>query len=788
MRPWRFFGALILGCCFLTATGNVWCAQASGVEKEGPDRLVALCKLWAAVKYFHPYLAYRQDIDWDKALVTAIPKVRGAKTANEYAEAVEGMLNALGDPVTRVISKVPERAPRTRREQPSFQFTPDKILMVTISNYADLMDVDTASERMAGLRKVLPEAQGILFDLRAPSYLPETQRYEFSSLFDQIASSLTSFPLMLPSERRRIHFGFYENAVPFPCCSVSGFYTIDGRKVTPAADAKNLPVVFLVNPQSAIPAVALALQAVGRAAIVADAGVSDESLVDTQGIHLTDGIVAQVRFGELVYPDGPGGVEPDLVVSGPLASGKEDGALAEALALVHNFKVAHHKSETHPAQGAFTPDKPYSEMRYPPLEYRLLAAFRIWGVIDYFFPYKDLMGEDWDAVLHESIPKMEHAGNALEYHLAVAEMISHIHDSHGFVLSPVLKERFGAVPPVRVRVIEGMPVITAFGNPSSSTCGDPTFGLGCREPVTADRPAPGIDVGDIILKVDGEDAQERMRRMSKYIAASTPQALLRDAAYFALAGPKDSGIRLTLRGRNGRDKEVELPRNVWNFLNLRLSGSRSGAIYRLLSDDIGYADLTRLDPSMVEAMFDKLKHTRAIIFDMRGYMQFSPVFVYLAKGEPPMDALFQQPVVFFPDAPMEGATSRWMSQAFVQRWATRELRYGGKTVMLIDERAQSASETAGLILEAINGTEFIGSPSAGANGGVATFWVPGGIQIHFSGWSVSHADGRQLQRIGLIPNVEVKPTVEGIRSGKDEVLDKSLAYVQREIDKTAPRK
>ena len=44
------------------------CAQETPVEAARLDRLVALAKLWAAVKYFHPYLAYRDDIDWDKAL------------------------------------------------------------------------------------------------------------------------------------------------------------------------------------------------------------------------------------------------------------------------------------------------------------------------------------------------------------------------------------------------------------------------------------------------------------------------------------------------------------------------------------------------------------------------------------------------------------------------------------------------------------------------------------------------------------------------------------------------
>ena len=38
---------------------------------------------------------------------------------------------------------------------------------------------------------------------------------------------------------------------------------------------------------------------------------------------------------------------------------------------------------------------------------------------------------------------------------------------------------------------------------------------------------------------------------------------------------------------------------------------------------------------------------------------------------------------------------------------------------------------------------------------------------------VRHIDGRQLQKIGLVPDVEIKPTIEGIRNGKDEVFGES---------------
>jgi C-terminal processing protease CtpA/Prc len=105
--------------------------------------------------------------------------------------------------------------------------------------------------------------------------------------------------------------------------------------------------------------------------------------------------------------------------------------------------------------------------------------------------------------------------------------------------------------------------------------------------------------------------------------------------------------------------------------------------------------------------------------------------------------------------------------------------YKGRTVMLIDERAISQAEHTGLFFEAANGTKFIGSPTAGANGDVTQFCVPGGIWIHFSGQAVRHADGRQLQRVGLVPDLEVRPTIQGIRSGRDEVLDKAIEYLER---------
>src|ERR1700730_7149505 len=47
------------------------------------ERLAGLGRVWGAVKFFHPFLAYK-PIDWDGALVQAIPKVKAARTLEEY--------------------------------------------------------------------------------------------------------------------------------------------------------------------------------------------------------------------------------------------------------------------------------------------------------------------------------------------------------------------------------------------------------------------------------------------------------------------------------------------------------------------------------------------------------------------------------------------------------------------------------------------------------------------------------------------------------------------------------
>lgn len=185
---------------------------------------------------------------------------------------------------------------------------------------------------------------------------------------------------------------------------------------------------------------------------------------------------------------------------------------------------------------------------------------------------------------------------------------------------------------------------------------------------------------------------------------------------------------------------------------------------------------------MVDEMFEKFKDTRAIIFDMRGYPRGTGPFIVprLTEKYPIAVARFSRHLVLSPEGPSGGILTQSAALSFVQSPPpTDKWRYKGRTVMLIDERAMSQAEHTGLAFEAANNTTFVGTPTVGANGDTTRFVVPGGILTAFSGQEIRHADGRQLQRIGLVPHLEVRPTIEGIRQGRDEVLEKAIEFVRK---------
>jgi hypothetical protein len=79
-----------------------------------------------------------------------------------------------------------------------------------------------------------------------------------------------------------------------------------------------------------------------------------------------------------------------------------------------------------------------------------------------------------------------------------------------------------------------------------------------------------------------------------------------------------------------------------------------------------------------------------------------------------------------------------------------------------------------MMLEKIPGAIKIGSTTAAAVGTISTIGLPGVIGTNATFSSHYYPDYTPTGRIGIVPDYYVYPTIQGIREGRDEVLEFAL--------------
>jgi C-terminal processing protease CtpA/Prc len=737
MRYPLFMGVTLL-CCFGASIES----QDKPVSGQ-MSRMAATGKLWATIKYFHPSVSESDPAAWDTALLDTIPRVQAARTRDEFAAALTRMLEPLRDSVTR-IERVEAEGSST-----SFGFASvddrDGVLVVTSG--------DTGGDPLDSGDKVtrrLPDAKAVVFDLRPGAVHPW--------LWDTRSTvAVTSKAISYPAHRFRVHAGLVTPRGAPDVPYFSGWLTRAAPFAPqPPSGTRDIPVVFLVRASEQIPLVAAALQSSGLGYIIAEQPVDDRALA-RHGLArhyrmpLTDNLAAYTRTSQMINSDGTVGLSADRIVPGSEAL---NVALAAAAGKVNHAA----RPPAPPLYQIKSPENAYAESSYPPEPLRLLGAFRIWSIFEWFSPYRHLMDPGWDTMLEQALLNFSAARNAREYHLAVAEMVAHVNDTHSQTSSTVLTEFWGiAAPALALRPVEGKAVVVAITDESARSS--------------------GIAVGDVIVSVDGERTEERLSRMARYISASTPQALRRDSVNRLLRGSENSTARVRVVKADGREQETTLERRA-SFLP-GTTATIAADVFRLLPGNIGYIDLRLLKNYQVQGVFDALKDTIGLVFDMRGYPNDTRYAVARQLIKTTQTVTTSWPYVRVLFEP--GTETRQDLLEAPLRIEASAAPYAGKTLMLIDDRAQSQSEATAELLRQVHGTIFVGTATAGANGEGSNFPVPGGLSIGLTGIGIIRADGTTMQRVGIRPDVEVAPTLVGIRSGRDEVLERAVAYLTSSV-------
>lgn len=417
--------------------------------------------------------------------------------------------------------------------------------------------------------------------------------------------------------------------------------------------------------------------------------------------------------------------------------------------------------QKHPYIGGaplFSNEKAYASTPYPDENHRLLALFRFYNVIRYFFPHRDIMDNDWDQMLDVFIPRVMAAGNDLEYHKLMCEYSVLINDSHGVFTSPVLDERF-------------------FGNYYAGFF--PTFVEGKMVvkdvyPVLYDNPGDLLP-GDVLLKVNGEDIDDFRDRMRKYAKGSNEDTVERQLCALVIRGTTDR-LNYTIL-RNGQTIEVSLPgHDQWTLSDEYFYDLMMQEPYKILPGNIGFVHIGSINwygTQFVRDTMNNLMNTEAIIFDLR-YYPFFPGHVVAEFLNPELTAFSKLTAIDF-DYP-GSFKLHTIGQAGPVEYNPDY--YKGKVIILVNQDSQSAAEYFTMVLQSAPDATVIGSQTAGADGSMVTISLPGGMIARFTSQGVFYPDGTPTQRIGIVPDIVVKPTITGMQQGRDELVERAVEFVE----------
>lgn len=708
-------------------------------------RLLGAIKLWGDIRFFDPQVS-EGSVDWDAAFMNAEPSIMAAATPDAYAAAIASLLSPLHDPATYVDGNGVDSYARMTISQSG------SASVITIehatSETADAFQKDAT--RAVSIASKSPE---IVFDLRgdSESNAADAAALQFFASPESLIVGLLSGDVLLPRERARSYLG-YPNETAFGYQGYSAADFTPDRFVIGGKSKQSIRFGFVVDQSTSLPPLAIALASAGKATIYSSGGQPAVLSPGSQPLHLPEGIIANYRTGDLA----------DIAERQPFASAVASDPAAAVAKLTAQPPEPTAYASAPPEK--FT-NSAYADEAFPPEPMRMLAIARIYNVVRYFSPYRDLMHDDWDAAALQAIRDERAAAESRSYLLGLMKFYAHLHDSHGYYFNgKLVYAEFGAGVPFGARYLHGQAVVTQL---------------------FADAPRlQGLRIGDVITAVDGVPIRQAMDRIQAYICASTQQAADNDALSSAYEPSVFSGKRgttIALRFHHphgGGSTTTTFLRDV-----VTIKPGRWGPKFFVLPGNVGYVNFDQLAPAEVNAMFEALKKTRAIIFDNRGYPKGAAwsIAPRLTTATSLRFALFNTPFVIEPtDDPQGDALALPTYHQFYQMMDPADgPRYLKPTVMLIDDRAISQSEHSALFFRVAGHTRFVGTPTRGANGDVTRMIAPGGVGLLFSGEGVRWPDGRQLQRVGIIPDVRVEPTASDIATGNDVVLQRGLAEALR---------
>jgi C-terminal processing protease CtpA/Prc len=392
-------------------------------------------------------------------------------------------------------------------------------------------------------------------------------------------------------------------------------------------------------------------------------------------------------------------------------------------------------------------------------EIRLASVLVAASTLDHFFPYADVVSDDYESELTEAVRtalrEAAIASTTFDHVSALRRLLAITQDGHGGVYHSDVTQAF--IPPFSVHRVDDDLVIARIDSVAD--------GL-------------GIELGDRIVSIDNIPIDEHLAEREAEISGSPQWRRWISSLQFG-SSTEPAAFTVGVHSDDGDKRLVEINRIPAREVPVLEDRPES---FSEVAPGIVYIDLTTITEPDLNIGFDAMKIAgrqppNGIIFDMRGYPgAVNPTFLSRFLRVPVRSPNWVVPVIRLPDREhWETAQSRWLLEPL------REGRLDCDLVFLMDARAISYAESLlGIIKSERLGT-LVGSPTAGANGNVVTATLPGEITMAFTGMRVLKHDGRMHHITGVLPDIHAKPTIDGLRNGRDEVLDAGLKVLLEQL-------
>ncbi|MCJ8155554.1 S41 family peptidase [Chryseobacterium sp. SSA4.19] len=414
-------------------------------------------------------------------------------------------------------------------------------------------------------------------------------------------------------------------------------------------------------------------------------------------------------------------------------------------------------------------------------EIKMLELFRIWNAIEYFYPYKYLLDHQWDDVLKKYIPIFRNIKNKRDYQSAIMLLSAELQDTHTRLENTYQYNVLGEMSsPFVFQIVDNKVLITGIKN-------------------EAKMKKAGLEVGDLITKINGKTVLKNINEKSKYFAYSNESVRIRQAYSYLFSGgkevvtvegiKKDGKVFKTTVERIKRVFDEEWDMNgipnyhltykgkTYHYLTYNEKESRLNPSVQI--EDKVYFEFSSLRVPEIPALMETYKNAKGLVFDLRSYNDngsLIKIFDYLMNKPEHFGIMtqadFTQPGKFcFVD--------NIIDERYKFAGKINPNSYKGQVVVLINEYTQSAEELWAMIFKKVPGVIFIGSQTAGADGNETSIKLTDGNRMIFSGLGIYYPDGGETQRIGIKPDIIIRPTVESIRNEEDLLLLKAFEVIDQ---------